>query len=195
MVSYAVPGGSVGPHVDQYDVFLLQVEGQRRWQIGASEPAAPALLADSDLRILEQFEPIAEWTLAPGDMLYLPPQVSHWGVATTQCITCSIGFRSPSVSELLGDLAIELLAQDQERRYADPPLTAEMAAEEIAPEFIQQTKQLLLSALEDDALLADWFARFMTEPKYPELEDVTKEQRRASVNGVVYENGAPLARR
>ena len=81
MVSFACPGGSVGPHFDQYDVFLLQVEGQRRWQIGGECSSNTPLRDDSPLRILKEFEAEEEWLLEPGDMLYLPPGVAHWGVA------------------------------------------------------------------------------------------------------------------
>jgi 50S ribosomal protein L16 3-hydroxylase len=192
MVSYAVPGGSVGPHFDQYDVFLLQVEGERRWEIADLIDVDAAFLPQTDLRILQHFKASREWTLSPGDMLYLPPGVSHWGVALTECLTYSIGFRSPTVGELLGDLAVEVLAQHHDLRYSDPPLNSTMAAEEIAPEFIRQAKDLLLRALDNDELLADWFARFMTAPKYAGLEDETGERRRARVNGVVYENGERL---
>ena len=192
MVSYAVPGGSVGPHFDQYDVFLLQVEGERRWEIAELLDGEAELLPQTDLRILQHFEASQQWTLGPGDMLYLPPRVSHWGVALTECLTYSIGFRSPTVSELLGDLAVEVLAQDHELHYSDPPLNSTMAAEEIAPEFVKQAKDLLLRALDDDEVLADWFARFMTAPKYAGLEGETGEKRRARVNGVASENGERL---
>jgi len=192
MVSYAVPGGSVGPHFDQYDVFLLQVEGERQWEIAGLPDGEVELLPQTDLRILRHFEASQQWTLGPGDMLYLPPRVSHWGVALTECLTYSIGFRSPTVSELLGDLAVEMLAQDHELHYSDPPLNSAMASEEIAPEFVEQVKDLLLRSLDNEDLLADWFARFMTTPKYAGLEAETGEQRRACVNGVVYENGERL---
>lgn len=192
MVSYAVPGGSVGPHVDQYDVFLLQVEGERQWRIGEILGAEAALLPDTDLRILEHFEASQEWMLGPGDMLYLPPRLSHWGVAVSECLTYSIGFRAPTTSELLGDLATEMLAQDRDFHYSDPPLTSELASEEISPEFIKQVKLLLHQALDDDEFVADWFARFMTAPKYAGLEGETGEQRCARVNGVHYQNGERL---
>ena len=149
MVSYAVPGGSVGPHFDQYDVFLLQVEGERRWEIAELPDGEAELLPKTDLRILRHFEATQQWTLSPGDMLYLPPGVSHWGVALTECLTYSIGFRSPTVSELLDDLAVEVLAQSHELHYCDPPLTSAMASEEIAPEFVKQAKDLLLRALDE----------------------------------------------
>jgi 50S ribosomal protein L16 3-hydroxylase len=110
----------------------------------------------------------------------------------TECLTYSVGFRSPTAGELLGDLAVEVLARDQVLHYSDPPLNSTMASEEIAPEFIQQAKDLMRRALDDDQALADWFARFMTAPKYSGLEDETGEKRRARVNGVVYENGERL---
>jgi 50S ribosomal protein L16 3-hydroxylase len=125
-------------------------------------------------------------------MLYLPPRVGHWGVALSECLTYSIGFRTPTVSELMGDLAVEVLAQDHDLQYSDPPLNSTMASEEIAPEFINQAKDLLQRALDNDELLADWFARYMTAPKYADLQSDTGETRRARINGVVYENGEPL---
>ena len=192
MVSYAVPGGSVGPHFDHYDVFLLQLEGERRWEVSELPDGEAELLPQTDLRILQRFEASQQWTLGPGDMLYLPPRVSHWGVALTECLTYSIGFRSPTVGEMLGDLAVEVLAQGHEQHYFDPPLNSAMASEEIAPEFVKQARDLLLQTLDNDELLADWFARFMTAPKYAGLEGETGERRRARVNGVIYENGERL---
>ena len=199
MVSYAVPGGSVGPHVDQYDVFLLQVEGEREWQLGAASGStaqadAASTQPASALRVMRKFEPTAQWTLGPGDMLYLPPGVPHWGVAKTDCLTYSIGFRSPSASEMLSDLAVEVLARNTDPQYRDPPLTASMASNRIAPEFLQAAKTLLIEVLDDDALLADWFARFMTAPKYPGLEELTQEQRRAVVGGIDYLNGEAVGK-
>jgi 50S ribosomal protein L16 3-hydroxylase len=192
MVSFAAPGGSVGPHFDHYDVFLLQVEGERRWEISELVDTEAELLPQTELRILQRFEASQQWTLGPGDMLYLPPRVSHWGVALTDCLTYSIGFRAPTVGEMLGDLAVEVLAQDHEQHYSDPPLNSAMASEEIAPEFIKQARSLLLQTLDNDELLADWFARFMTAPKYAGLEGETGERRRARIDGVTYENGERL---
>jgi 50S ribosomal protein L16 3-hydroxylase len=93
---------------------------------------------------------------------------------------------------MLGDLAVEVLAQDHQLHYSDPPLNSAMASEEIAPEFVERARGLLLQTLDNDELLADWFARFMTAPKYAGLEGETGERRRARVNGVVYENGERL---
>ncbi len=119
MVSYAVPGGSVGPHVDSYDVFLVQGRGRRRWQISRQEDHA--FVPGLDLRILERFAPDCEWVLEAGDMLYLPPGVAHHGVAESECLTWSIGFRSPSDRELVAgflDYLHECL--EPEGQYADP---------------------------------------------------------------------------
>ena len=180
MVSFACPGGSVGPHFDQYDVFLLQVEGVRRWQIGGHCDGDSPLQADCPLRVLESFSSQQEWLLEPGDMLYLPPGIAHWGVAETECLTYSIGFRSPSIADLLGDLAVELMAQGYDAHYRDPAMTQALTDPEIAPAFVVQAKQQLWQAIDNDDLIGDWFARFMTSPKYPELVDMTQEERRAS---------------
>jgi 50S ribosomal protein L16 3-hydroxylase len=108
-VSYASPGGGVGPHVDSYDVFLLQGEGRRRWRIARRYD--PALQPTAPLRILRRFAAEQEWLLEPGDMLYLPPGWAHDGVAVGPCFTYSIGFRAPSG----GEIAREFLGYMQER--------------------------------------------------------------------------------
>lgn len=100
MVSYATVGGGVGPHVDSYDVFLLQGTGQRRWQI--SKQTDLEWVKDAPLRILKNFKAEDEWVLEAGDMLYLPPGYAHNGVAENDCLTWSIGFRAPALEELAG---------------------------------------------------------------------------------------------
>ena len=118
MVSFAAPGGSVGAHVDQYDVFLLQALGHRRWQIDASdEPVRPDFRNDVELKLLREFHPTHEWLLRPGDMLYLPPGVPHHGVAEDACLTFSVGMRAPSAAELLGDF-VDTLAADADEACA-----------------------------------------------------------------------------
>lgn len=175
MVSLAAPGGGVGPHVDQYDVFLIQAAGTREWQIGSlTTPGSPRAQSAED------FRGTSRWTVEPGDMLYLPPGVAHWGTALTECQTWSVGFRAPSLADMLGDLAVEMLAQDNDRRFTDPPLRPEMASERVDPAFFERARDMLRELLADDTLIEDWFCRYMTAPKYPELEDVTDETRRAS---------------
>ena len=121
MASVAAPGGSVGPHTDQYDVFLLQAAGRRTWQI--AENFDDTLLPDTELNVLKSFEPEQEWTLEPGDMLYLPPGVAHYGVALDAGMTWSIGMRAPSAADLLqayGDWLADRRGEGP--RYADPEL-------------------------------------------------------------------------
>ena len=113
MVSYAVPGGGVGPHFDSYDVFLLQGEGQRRWSI--ARKYHPALEPGAPLKLLRRFDAEQEWLLGPGDMLYLPPGWAHEGVALDPCFTYSIGFRAPS----RGEIAREFLSFLQDRVAID----------------------------------------------------------------------------
>jgi 50S ribosomal protein L16 3-hydroxylase len=100
MVSYAVKGGGVGPHVDSYDVFLIQGNGKRRWQISSQKDLS--IHADLPLKILKHFKHTSEWVLEAGDMLYLPPHWAHHGIAETdECVTWSVGFRAPTWQEML----------------------------------------------------------------------------------------------
>ncbi len=131
MVSWASDGGGVGPHVDSYDVFLLQIEGRRRWRIGPLED--PSLVPDVPLRILRNFVPQEEWLLEPGDMLYLPPGWAHDGVAEGECMTASIGFRAPGREALGREVlqrmldAAEDIEQDQLYKDRQQPAAAEPA--------------------------------------------------------------------
>lgn len=168
MISYASPGGGVGPHLDSYDVFLLQVSGRRRWRIG---PVADASLVDGmPVKILANFQPTEEWVLEPGDMLYLPPRWGHDGVAdSADCMTCSVGFRTPMPTEMARDVlqrmtdAIEL--PDEEPHYRDPAQTATATPGRI-PEALQQFAQkAVIKALNDARALACALGETLTEPK------------------------------
>ncbi|KRE90597.1 transcription factor [Frateuria sp. Soil773] len=165
MVSYAEPGGGVGAHVDQYDVFLLQGLGQRHWAISTDPDAPKDFRPDIELKQLAQFEPTHEWLLEPGDMLYLPPGVPHDGVAFGgPCMTFSVGMRAPSQAELTGDLADYLAERlSEEQRYADPDLAPARAAGEIDKAALARLKSALPFAVAlDEASLRDWFGRFIT---------------------------------
>ena len=142
MVSYAVPGGGVGPHVDSYDVFLLQGRGRRRWQISRQEDRS--FVPGLPLRVLARFEPEREWTLEAGDMLYLPPGVAHHGVAETECLTWSIGFRAPTDEELVTgflDFLRDRLAPPGQ--YADPGAAAARHAGEIPAAMLEHAVRAL----------------------------------------------------
>jgi 50S ribosomal protein L16 3-hydroxylase len=177
MISYAADGGSVGPHVDAYDVFLLQVEGIRRWDISSApqhERSEPGL----ELKQVEPFAPEESWLLVPGDMLYLPPGVAHHGVAFGECMTCSIGFRAPSQNEMLADFAGLLMqGADGGARYSDPDLLPVANAGELTLEARARARQMLRAQLKPtDEALDIWFGRFMTESK-PWLKPVPPARR------------------
>lgn len=165
MVSYATEGSGVGPHFDSYDVFLLQGHGKRRWQIGAQKDQT--LIPGLPVRILQRFQPTQDWTLEPGDMLYLPPQWAHDGVAVEgECTTYSIGFRAPPVQELAEGFLTHL--QDTltlEGRYADPDLRAQRHPAEIGTAMIDQVEDLLASIRWNRNTVKDFLGTYLTEPK------------------------------
>jgi 50S ribosomal protein L16 3-hydroxylase len=170
MISFAAPGGSVGPHFDNYDVFLLQGKGQRHWQIGQMCDSDSALLEHSDLRILADFQGGEAWTLEPGDMLYLPPRLAHCGVAVDDCMTYSVGFRAPSAAEVLTHFT-DFLSQflPDEERYSDADAQPVADPTQIQHDALDRLKRLLAEHMGDERLLLTWFGQFMTEPRYPEL--------------------------
>ncbi|OWJ92680.1 cupin [Pseudomonas sp. A46] len=170
MISYAAPGGGVGPHFDNYDVFLLQGHGRRRWKIGQMCDAESGLLPHADLRILADFEQVDEWVLEPGDMLYLPPRLAHFGIAEDECMTYSVGFRAPSAAEVLTHFT-DFLAQflPDEERYSDAGSAPVSDPHQIQQDALDRLKALLAEHMSDERLLLTWFGQFMTEPRYPEL--------------------------
>ena len=164
MVSYAVPGGSVGPHVDSYDVFLLQGRGRRRWQV--SRQRDHAFVPGLPLKILARFEPDEEWVLEAGDMLYLPPGVAHYGVAETECLTWSIGFRAPTDVELARSLLdahhddLDLAGQ-----YGDPGAHATRHPGEIPARMLARAADVAARIRWTPSRLREYAGRFLTEPK------------------------------
>ncbi|WP_334179855.1 cupin domain-containing protein [Pseudoxanthomonas sp.] len=169
MISFAATGGSVGAHVDHYDVFLLQAQGERRWMIDASTAMgrpAPDLAFQDDvaIKLLRRFEPTHDWVLSPGDMLYLPPLVPHHGVAENACLTFSVGMRAPSSAELIGDYLDTLIADaDDAVRYHDEDLVAPQDPNEIDARAMERVVEALNALrMNDPDLVGDWFGRFIT---------------------------------
>jgi 50S ribosomal protein L16 3-hydroxylase len=164
MVSYAVPGGGVGPHVDSYDVFLLQGHGRRRWQV--SRQADTAFVPGLDLRILARFEPEEEWVLGPGDMLYLPPNVSHHGIAETECLTWSVGFRAPSDAELIrGFLDFLHDGVSAPGQYADAGARPTRHPGAIPPRLLDHVARTVSSIRWNAAQARDFAGRILSEPR------------------------------
>ena len=171
MVSFAAPGGSVGAHTDHYDVFLIQGRGRRRWQIDARPDAPQAMREGQALKLLQRFSPSHDWVLEPGDMLYLPPEVPHFGEALDACMTFSVGLRAPSQAELLADLADQLGQQDDGRlRYTDPGRAPATEPGLVDRDALTRVRALLRQAVElDDQALAEWFGGMLTRYRSPGL--------------------------
>ncbi len=190
MVSYAPDGGGVGPHFDSYDVFLLQGMGHRLWRISEQEDLS--LVEGAPLRILQHFDTTQEWLLAPGDMLYLPPHLAHWGIAQGECMTYSIGFRAPSNQELLQALLGFIQQQlSAEGRYADADLrfSAEPAA--ISNDMVEKVMRLAQQIQIQADLVAEFLASYLSEPKAHIVLDLPRKlsfsqfQQRALQHGLM----------
>lgn len=170
MISYATPGGGVGPHIDSYDVFLIQGQGKRRWQIHTHEAKGRerTLIPNIDLRVLERFEPDADEVFESGDLLYLPPGFAHYGTAVTSCLTYSIGFRSPSAGEAWSSFASSLSTSTPEkasRLLEDPPLSPARNPGEIPKALLERVRTMIRSMDTSDDAIDRWFGKLATSIK------------------------------
>lgn len=167
MISFATPGGGVGPHFDSYDVFLLQAHGRREWRIGHQKDLT--LQDGVPLKILADFKPEHTFVLEPGDMLYLPPRYAHEGVALDECMTYSIGFRAPNRGELARELLLRLAddAPDEvgSGLYQDAKQSAAGSPGEIPREMCDFAQQALTRALRDPIIMQRALGEYLTEPK------------------------------
>lgn len=165
MISFATDGAGVGPHFDSYDVFLLQAQGKRRWRISAQQDLE--LVEGLPLKILANFESEEEFVLEPGDMLYLPPQYAHDGVAEGECMTYSIGFRSPGYQEM-GEAFLQFMADsiDLPGRYADPDLQPAKNPAEIPREMLSTITEELNKVRWDEEDVAIFLGEYLSEPKH-----------------------------
>jgi 50S ribosomal protein L16 3-hydroxylase len=172
MISYAVRDGSVGPHIDAYDVFLFQAQGRRRWQIQEPPPESPICLPALPLAILRSFDATSEWVLEPGDMLYLPPGIPHLGMALDDdCMTWSIGFRAPAWRDLVGAFLEDRLHAVGPDRFADAGRSPSTHAYELSEGDRSALRNGLLARLElQPAALDRFFGAFLTRPE-PQDED------------------------
>jgi len=166
MISYATDQGSVGPHLDEYDVFLVQVQGRREWQIATRSYSEEDYLPNPDLKLLSRFEAEQTWVLEPGDILYLPPNIAHHGIARGECMTCSVGFRAPAYDDMLGSLTEILMHNPRaHRRYTDPHLKQTEHPGLILNSDLMRIKKELQTLLDtDNESFAKWFGEYTTEP-------------------------------
>ncbi len=189
MVSFAPDGGGVGPHFDSYDVFLLQGHGQRLWRVSSQQDME--LVPDAPLRILKHFHTDQEWLLEPGDMLYLPPRLAHWGIAVGDCMTWSIGFRAPSAQELATQFLIHM--QDHLAlggMYADPDLQPQRRPAQIGAQMLRKVRAMLQEIRWGGDDIARFLGSYLTEPKHhivferPRRIGLDKFRERLQRNGI-----------
>jgi len=177
MISYAEDQGSVGPHMDEYDVFLIQAQGRRRWRIDPSSREDAPCLDGADLCILERFDAREQWVLGPGDALYLPPGVPHWGIAEGPCMTWSVGMRAPDWRELATAWYDRLIVERLPKgRYRDPqPPPAHHRGEIPAAVMgrLHRHMENTLCGVDDDTFGA-WLGAYLTEPK-ENLEPIPRD--------------------
>lgn len=197
MVSYAAPGGGVGPHFDSYDVFLLQGQGRRRWQVGSQSDLE--LIPDSELKILQRFQPEGSCVLSSGDMLYLPPRFAHNGVALSACVTYSIGFRAPNFEELkthfLAYLDDDLYLEGQ---YQDPHLQPTAQPAQLSNDMIDQVAGAMSRLRWSRSDVTTFIGRYLSEPKpyivlnKPAVIAYREFSRRARADGIELHPALPL---
>ncbi|MCW8956255.1 MAG: cupin domain-containing protein [Gammaproteobacteria bacterium] len=167
MISYAADAGSVGPHIDLYDVFILQGQGKRRWQISSQPVTEENQIKETPLRIQKEFHAEEEWIVEPGDMLYLPPGVSHYGVSLGESLSYSIGFRATShadiVNEFIGHITQNLSPQ---LTYQDPDQQIQEYPNEIKQDALERVTEIFKQYLQPDhPEIQRWFGRFVSDTK------------------------------
>jgi 50S ribosomal protein L16 3-hydroxylase len=197
MISFATDGGGVGPHYDSYDVFLLQAHGQRHWSIGQESDLS--IVPDVPVKILQNFTASEEFVLNPGDMLYLPPQYAHDGVAVGDCMTYSIGFRAPTYREL--GVALLNFVEDNvdiEGRYSDAGLKYQTTPAHLSDVMVNDVYQKLQTLKWDKSWVAECLGCYLTEPKASVWFECEKPltlaafKKQALANGVVLTAGTRM---
>lgn len=181
MMSYATAGGSAGPHYDNYDVFIIQGDGQRRWQVGGLCDASSALMDNTDLRLLADFEPKNEYLMNTGDVLYIPPGIAHYGISVGESTSFSIGFRAPRKSDLLARWADNLLsAMEDDALFSDVNREPASRSGEITAADLHRARAQLLAVFNDKD--PRWFGEAITDGA-PVLQSATDTARTIEEQG------------
>jgi len=192
MISYAADQGNVGAHVDNFDVFLIQAAGRRKWMIEDRPVMEDNFVPGLPVRLLKKFKPSHTWVLEPGDILYLPPRFPHHGVAQGDgCMTISVGFRAPTHADIVNGVTLTVLGMmDDKVRDTDPGLTSRHPGE-ISAETVARMQKVVAEAMAKEGAAADWFGRFVTEP-YGDVkfEEPSKRFTRASLSRVLKSEGS-----
>lgn len=167
MVSFSTPGGGVGPHLDQYDVFIIQGEGKRHWRVGMPDPSLQQLCPHPRLLQVSPFNACIDVITEPGDILYIPPGCPHDGISLENSLNYSVGFRAPAQKDLLTGLADYLIDHDVTgKRFTDPARQASVSVGAIEKTDLQKVRQLMQELVEDDTMLPAWFGSLITRAKH-----------------------------
>ncbi|MCF7499353.1 cupin domain-containing protein [Pseudoalteromonas sp. L1] len=167
MISYSTPGGGVGPHLDQYDVFIIQGEGKRHWRVGMPDANLKQFAQNKSLLQVEQFPAVIDCVLEPGDILYIPPGCPHEGYAVENALNYSVGFRAPNQRDLLSQFADHLIDTELgNQRYGDAELKLRSSKGELNQTEAEKVKQLMIAAINDDAVFKTWLGNSMSQPKH-----------------------------
>ncbi|KPV92779.1 50S ribosomal protein L16 arginine hydroxylase [Pseudoalteromonas sp. P1-30] len=182
MISYSTPKGGVGPHLDQYDVFIIQGEGKRHWRVGLPDPTLKQFAQNNKLLQVEQFEAVIDCILEPGDILYIPPGCPHEGYAIENALNYSVGFRAPNQQDLFSSFADHVIDTDSgQKRYTDHTLALRDSKGELLKSETDKVKTLMQALLNNDELFKHWLGNTLSQAKHemdlaPLEEPITCEQ-------------------
>ena len=182
MISYSTPKGGVGPHLDQYDVFIIQGEGKRHWRVGLPDPTLKQFAQNKKLLQVEQFEAVIDCILEPGDILYIPPGCPHEGYAIENALNYSVGFRAPNQQDLFSSFADHVIDTDSgQKRYTDHTLALRDSKGELLQSETDKVKTLMQALLNNDELFKHWLGNTLSQAKHemdlaPLEEPITCEQ-------------------
>ncbi|MNV58228.1 50S ribosomal protein L16 arginine hydroxylase [compost metagenome] len=194
MISFSVPGGGVGPHLDQYDVFIIQGTGRRRWRVGEKVPMKQHC-PHPDLLQVEPFDAIIDEEMEPGDILYIPPGFPHEGYALENALNYSVGFRAPNGRELVSGFADYVLARELgSKRYSDPDIQLREHPAEVLPQEVDALRQMMVDLVQQPEHFQQWFGEFISQTRH-ELDAAPPEPPYQA--GEIYEllqQGEPLQR-
>lgn len=182
MISYSTPKGGVGPHLDQYDVFIIQGQGKRHWRVGLPDPTLKQFAQNKKLLQVEQFEAVIDCILEPGDILYIPPGCPHEGYAIENALNYSVGFRAPNQQDLFSSFADHVIDTDSgQKRYTDHTLALRDSIGELLQSETDKVKTLMQALLNNDELFKHWLGNTLSQAKHemdlaPLEEPITCEQ-------------------
>ena len=167
MISYSTPGGGVGPHLDQYDVFIIQGEGKRHWRVGLPDASLKQFAQNKSLLQVEAFTAVIDCVLEPGDILYIPPGCPHEGYAIENALNYSVGFRAPNQQDLLSSFADHIIdTESGQKRYTDHTLTLRDSKGELTQSEVDKVKTLMQALIENDNLFKNWLGNTLSQPKH-----------------------------